>query len=427
MKTAKVIIGGGFGDEGKGLFTDYHASQSDRRTCVVRFNGGAQAGHTVETPDGRRHVFSHFSSGSFAGLPSFLSRFFVCSPITFLREQKELAAISITPTVYADSSCAVTTPYDIMINQIVEHARGNRRHGSVGVGFGETIERHSNKNFALTLADITNTDSLRVQLDSIRLDWTYRRLAVLGVNMIGEEWRERLESEAIREQFLADVEQFLASITVVPTAYLGKWDHYVFEGAQGLLLDQTYGWFPHVTRSNTGIKNVISLAEEIKLKELDIYYLTRSYATRHGAGPLPRELAQQPYSKIVDQTNRPNPYQGSLRFAHLDLNLFSDTVRQDLTAQSTRIKLKPHLGMSCLDQIDDLARYFLGGEEVVSSPEALLEKARCSINAISALGSYGPTRSTICETGASAKSVFGWRYGALESFDVVKNDVLAVV
>ena len=64
---AFAIIGAAFGDEGKGLMTDYLASNHDGKALVVRFNGGAQAAHTVQTPSGQRHVFKHLGSGSFSG------------------------------------------------------------------------------------------------------------------------------------------------------------------------------------------------------------------------------------------------------------------------------------------------------------------------------------------------------------------------
>ena len=85
---ARIVIGANFGDEGKGLVTDYLCSQG--AGVVVRFNGGAQAGHTVVTPEGERHVFRHFGSGTFLGVPTFLSQFFVCNPILFFEERKQL-------------------------------------------------------------------------------------------------------------------------------------------------------------------------------------------------------------------------------------------------------------------------------------------------------------------------------------------------
>ena len=69
--TISVVIGGNFGDCGKGATVDFLANSE---TLVVRANGGSQAGHTVTTPDGKRHIFSHISSGTFKGSQTFLSK-----------------------------------------------------------------------------------------------------------------------------------------------------------------------------------------------------------------------------------------------------------------------------------------------------------------------------------------------------------------
>jgi len=97
----------------------------------------------------------------------------------------------------------------------------------------------------------------------------------------------------------------------------------VFEGAQGLLLDQDRGAFPYVTRSHTGIRNALDVAAEAGIDAVDATYVSRAYLTRHGAGPLSRELPGKPYPGIQDSTNVPNEFQGTLRFAHLDLDLLS--------------------------------------------------------------------------------------------------------
>ena len=85
MKHAFAVIGANFGDEGKGLMTDYFCSQN-KKSLNIRFNGGAQAGHTVVTPDGKRHVFSHIGSGTFSGADTYLSEFFTLNPIMFMKE-----------------------------------------------------------------------------------------------------------------------------------------------------------------------------------------------------------------------------------------------------------------------------------------------------------------------------------------------------
>src|SRR5262249_21460952 len=137
---ATVVIGANFGDEGKGLAVDSLVAR-DPNAAVIRFNGGAQAGHTVVAEDGRRHGFSHFGAGAFLGAATFLSRFFVVQPSIFATEAAELAGMGVRPVVFVDPDAKVTPPFDVFINQGVEEPRGGARHGSVGIGFGETIER----------------------------------------------------------------------------------------------------------------------------------------------------------------------------------------------------------------------------------------------------------------------------------------------
>lgn len=420
MCKVEIVIGSVFGDEGKGLITDYLASQVKGNGCVVRFNGGAQAGHTVQTDDGKRHVFSHFGCGSFLGLPTYLSEFFVCNPIIFFREMDELIPLGLKPKVFADPLCPVTTPYDIMINQLVEHTRGDERHGSVGVGFGETLERHAHAKYKLCLSDLNDVDVLRRKLDLIRQHWVYKRLAALGMKEVPEIWQERFASEDIRERFIQDCARYLDAITLAPLTHLKTYDHLIFEGAQGLLLDQERGWFPHVTRSYTGIRNALHLLRQLGLRSADVYYLTRAYTTRHGAGPLPHALDGQPYEGIVDLTNKPNPYQGSLRFAWLDLNLFQKTVLQDM-GDAKGFKLRPHVGMTCLDQIEDKAAYFLDGVLRRTEPALLAQLAAQLIGAKTILTSFGPTRTTIRKT-LTVEALAD----PSKTFDIVQDDNIAI-
>src|ERR1035438_469283 len=139
--TAKVVIGAGLGDEGKGATVNALASSD---SIIVRYNGGSQSGHTV-IHDGIRHVFSHFGSGTLKGAATHLSRFFVCNPSAFLVEYNILSGHGIRPVVTVSPQCPVTTIYDVVLNRIIETHRGSERHGSVGVGFGETLERCQRK------------------------------------------------------------------------------------------------------------------------------------------------------------------------------------------------------------------------------------------------------------------------------------------
>ncbi|MFW2477394.1 MAG: adenylosuccinate synthetase, partial [Sediminibacterium sp.] len=126
MKKATVIVGLGYGDEGKGLLTDYYCHNADR-PLVIRFNGGQQAGHTVVLKNGTRHVFSNFGSGTLRGVSTYWSAYCTFSPRYFL---EELSLLPITPMLYLDPACPVTTHYDVLYNRALEISRGKNRYGS---------------------------------------------------------------------------------------------------------------------------------------------------------------------------------------------------------------------------------------------------------------------------------------------------------
>jgi len=402
MKTARVVIGANFGDEGKGLVTDFLSSQTGPETLVVRFNGGAQAGHTVTLADGRRHVFGHFGSGSLNGCPSYLSRFFVCNPLVFLREHADLRRFGVTPVVYIDGMAPVTTPYDMMINQCIEEMRGAKRHGSCGLGFGETLERHQHPGLALKFADLYAPSVARATLEAIRDFWVPERLRALGVEEAPDEWKATFLSAHVVNRFLGDIETFLQHVRLAPPDLLHSRENIVFEGAHGLLLDQGYGWFPHVTRSNTGLKNVVALAEEAGIASLSVHYLTRSYLTRHGAGPMPNETPGPVYAKIHDPTNIANRFQGSLRFGYLDIDQLGRAIAHDKRYCPSSIRLETTLFVGCMDQIDDCAKYMMNGTLRITSKETFLRDALRRSGAQQLLASSSPTREGVSAPKACA-------------------------
>lgn len=309
---ARVVIGANFGDEGKGLLTDYLCA-TQGAGMVVRFNGGAQAGHTVETPDGLRHVFHHFGSGSFLCVPTFLSQFFVVNPILFFKELADLHAIGIAPVVYAHPNCLVTTFADMIINQRIEDGRGASRHGSVGVGVNETHTRSEMATLKITMSDLWNGLPLEAKLREICTKYAAFRTG-----------SEIPDHEAMIAAFMRGCDEFANAVHPLGIAQCKE---PIFEGAQGLLLDQdNKEYFPHVTRSNTGLKNVRVLCEQAKIDLIEPYYVSRTYLTRHGAGPLPGE---NPGMSFVDTTNTPHQYQGVMRFAPLDMNALVNRCAND--------------------------------------------------------------------------------------------------
>lgn len=300
---ARAVIGANFGDEGKGLVTDYLCA-AQGAGMVVRYNGGAQAGHTVVTPDGQRHIFSHVGAGSFCGVPTFLSQFFVCNPILFLDELKALRRLGINPTVYAHPNCLVTTFADMLINQTLENRRGDKRHGSCGIGFNETQNRSQIPELKITMSDLWNNTLTEDKLRAICGRYTKFRT---NEDLFG------VDTDPFIAAFLRACGQF--SSMVHPLG-MQQCPDPVFEGAQGLLLDQdNKEFFPHLTRSNTGMKNVRILCDQAGITDITAYYVSRTYLTRHGAGPLPGEDTAMHHT---DDTNERNDWQGALRFAPLD-------------------------------------------------------------------------------------------------------------
>ncbi len=307
---ARVVIGANFGDEGKGLITDYLCSQG--AGMVVRSNGGAQAGHTVVTPEGDRHVFGHFGSGSFLGVPTFLSQFFVCNPIVYFKERTELLALDVDPVVYAHPDCLVTTFADMMINQALEEKRGSGRHGSVGMGVNETIVRSQIPELKITMSDLWNGINLESRLAQICGKYAQFRTG------------KPLDEPAMVQKFIEGCTAFANHIHPLGIAQCKE---PVFEGAQGLLLDQNNKeFFPHLTRSNTGIKNVRTLCAQAKITDIETYYVSRTYLTRHGAGPLPGE---DPKLRFADDTNLEHAWQGTLRFAKLNVTALLKRIEAD--------------------------------------------------------------------------------------------------
>lgn len=348
---AFAVIGAGYGDEGKGA-TVHALARPD--SIVVRFNGGAQAGHTV-IHAGHRRVFSHFGSGTLKGASTHLSRFFVCHPLAFMAEWYDLAANGIAARVSVSPECPVTTIFDVAINRVSEEMRAAGRHGSVGVGFGETLERCSRPEWKATVGDLLNRD-IPAWLLSVRDGWVPRRCSELGIppsSLPG--W---LHDEFTIEHMSTSVSDFLERVDVRDDGFLmDDLSRVIFEGAQGLMLDQDHGEFPHVTRSNTGLKNVRQLADGAPL---DVYYVTRAYTTRHGAGPLPHELPGVPYPGVRDDTNVWNAYQHRPRYSYLNLDTIRAAVRRDsgIAASDSRC----YSVTTCLDQLPERARVIDEGE-----------------------------------------------------------------
>ncbi len=366
-KSIWIVVGANYGDEGKGLLVDAlcHREWLDTKegasgALVVRYNGGAQAGHTVCHRNGTRHVFHHFGSGTLSGADTWFDKGFFCNPILFAQEHAELKALlpNFEVKVNAHKDCHVTTYVDMLINQ---HLERMSHHGSVGVGINETFQRSLCPEFNMSIS------TGKYEFRSNMIDWTTHRLEMLAKKLGGQPtWADHVMKMATsREQF----EKFWADMDfmkVRTTRFNGGSDDdtfreisagrvLVFEGAQGLGLDMVTGSFPHVTPSRTGsvwaletISRVFKL--ESGLPPANVIYVSRSYNTRHGTGPFPE---YDPAMFFGDDTNVSHEWQGSIRFGPLDPGDWMKRIRLDLLdAQRTGVAFKPYYAFTHLDQTD---------------------------------------------------------------------------
>lgn len=326
MKTAKIVVGANFGDEGKGFMTDYFAKEAKdkNQSClVICHNGGSQKGHTVVSPSGLRHVFHHFGSGAVCGADTYLSSRYIVNPIIYNKELAELRSKNIEPRIFVHHQALITTPFDMMINQIAEECRGKSKHGSCGLGIFETIVRNEEYRIESTISGFSKLSRLQLGsiLNRIISDYFPIRLKQLGVDAVPDKWNEILGcKESIIDNFLDDFLEMKKGFSITGDSILDLYDYVIFEGAQGLLLDQNnLEYAPHLTPSSTGIKNPVDIIAK-RDADVEVCYVTRTYMTRHGAGRFDTECEKKEINpRITDLTNIPNPYQDTIRYGTLDL------------------------------------------------------------------------------------------------------------
>lgn len=359
MKTVKIVIGANAGDEGKGYMTDYFANEAknQNKSClVVCHNGSCQKGHTVVSPSGVRHIFHHFGSGNMVGADTYLSKDYIVNPIIFKKEYEELERKGVATKTFVHKDCLVTTPFDMIINQIVEEYRNENRHGSCGLGVNETIVRN-NKLDKITISEILSilplVNHVYSNLDYIASYYFPDRLKELGIESIPTKWVEILsKKENIIENYISDLYMMQSIIEFVDDSIFDKYEYVIFEGAQGLLLDQNnMEYFPHLTPSNTGLTNPVSMLKGRDVKDIEVCYVTRTYLTRHGAGRFDTECSKDEINpSMVDLTNVPNEFQGTLRYGKLDWNDLKNRIENDFEKNSNGLDIKKSLAITHLNE-----------------------------------------------------------------------------
>lgn len=325
---AQIVVGLGFGDEGKGLTTDYLCSQNVNN-LVVRFSGGQQCGHNVCLGE-QNHVHSNFGSGTLRGVPSFFSEHCTFYPVTMFNEFLVLQKKKVLPKLYLHPLAKLTTPYDVIANRIQER---KNNHGSCGLGIGATMKRNES-GYKLFAIDLTNVNLLKIKLDEINKYYDKQ----IGISGKDKEWLD----EEIKNFFA-----FLPHLPVQIADYslLKTFENIIFEGSQGIMLDQDHGIFPHVTYANTTSENAVEICRKLDI-EHEIFYVTRCYSTRHGIGWIPN--GNKPILINTEaEINVFNEHQKAFRTAEIDYDLLNFALDVDKTYSGD---VERNLVVTCLDQ-----------------------------------------------------------------------------
>lgn len=302
MAQAYLIQGLGWGDESKGCAVDKFCREFPV-DLIVRFNGASQCGHNVITPEGVHHTFSQFGSGMLANnkVRTHLSRFMLVNPLNMMNEAEELAKKTADPwsRVTVDKKAVIITPFHRMINRMRETARGDSRHGSCGQGVGVAREWNLKYGDAVLLAgdlqDYSSTmNKLRFIYSLFREESKVPSVYDPSYHLLTEEYRH----------WPARIVDGLE-----PSECM------VFEGAQGVLLDEKHGQAPHNTWTNTTFENADTLLDEVGVKDRTRIGCLRTYHTRHGAGPFPTENNSL---DLPEPHNGTEEFQGAFRVGDFD-------------------------------------------------------------------------------------------------------------
>lgn len=342
MNDVKIVIGANYGDEGKGLMTRHFvldAKKQGKTPIVIFHNGTAQRGHTVDYDATHRHVFHHFGSGTGDGAPTYFAETFLIHPMEFRREMcEELIPSGIIPPIcFCHPEAKVITPFDMVVDHAteehIEKINGEIEFGSCGYGSWCAAEdRLPMGRTAYTIWDWVNAES---ELFNFMMDEVWKDcLGILiqrGVDIEKTNYAHLLKNRShLIENFRNDVIFFAGHVKFrYFTTLWDRFDSFIFENGQGLGLDINVDNDWHTT-SNTGLVNPYAMLKDHADFNAEVCYVTRSYLTRHGVGPLEEAVKKEEINATMfDKTNIHNDFQGSLRYGYLEDKTQKDRISKD--------------------------------------------------------------------------------------------------
>jgi adenylosuccinate synthase len=277
-----AIVGLQWGDEGKGKIVDILAERFD---CVARYQGGHNAGHTVNW-GGRRHVLHLIPSGVFhPRVQCVIGGGVVLDPHALIEEIEAIQGLGnqVDGRLFVSDRCHLILPYHRVLEAAAEQQLGERRIGTTSRGIGPAYEDKMARR-GIRMCDLMNTEELRDKIHD-RVEEKNRTLAAL-------KYPETIEASPICDAYLRYADRLRPYVTDT-TLLLNQWiragKSILYEGAQATLLDVDQGTYPFVTSSSAAAGGA-AIGLGISPKHIHaIIGVTKAYSTRVGAGPFPTE------------------------------------------------------------------------------------------------------------------------------------------
>ncbi|MCI9606792.1 MAG: adenylosuccinate synthase [Muribaculaceae bacterium] len=352
-----VLLGLQWGDEGKGKVVDVLTPRYD---LVARFQGGPNAGHTLEF-EGKKYVLRSIPSGIFQqGRTNIIGNGVVLDPVLFREEAEALgeSGVDIRPLLKISKKAHLIMPTHRLLDAANEKAKGGAKIGTTGKGIGPTYTDKISRN-GLRLGDALAPDFMQ------RYE-AARNRHVAQLNAMGEN-PDFSEAEA---KWL-DAIEYLKTYDIVDSEFvinraLADGKKVLCEGAQGTLLDVDFGSYPFVTSSNTVTAGACTGLGVAPNKIGEVFGIFKAYCTRVGSGPFPTELFDETGKRIRDLGHEYGAVTGrERRCGWIDLVALRYAIMVDGVTKLIMMKSDVLDGF---DEIKACVAYEINGEEVTDFP-----------------------------------------------------------
>ena len=338
----KFVLGSAFGDEGKGVTVQYlcqKALDEGKSPLVIRFSGGPQAAHTVNH-NGIEHICSTYGSGVLLGVPTLVYEDAYFDPISAKKEYEALKEkIGTVPDLYVHHKAKCITPFDTLFGRTNVKVQ---KDGTCGKGIYNTFKRHED-GWITTLSSFINKTVSKVK--------EYYKDNKVFYPELYEECESLLAEEV--NGFANGEYDFIKEWT--PHSFKEEHSVVIIEGSQGLLLDMDCGFFPHVTPSKVGLNGV----PKEWLKNAEVYFVMRTYLTRHGNGYEPNDTYLEDLNLDgKHETNVFNQYQGEFKVGICDFDLINEAFKRHCIDNKLMLyHMKPNLVVTHFDVLEKCGKF----------------------------------------------------------------------